>query len=142
MNIIIDSNVLFSALIKDSITRRIILEYNGFFLFPSFIFEETEKHKETLLNKSQMNTKDFNMLLNILLRKVMIVPTEVLFPYRKEAYEIVKDIDPDDSLFIACALAYPDSFIWSDDKKLKQQSKIRIVNTLEMLSFLYGTGTK
>lgn len=81
------------------------------FCFSSFIFEETGKHKETLLNKSQMNIKDFNMLLNILLRKVMIVPTEVLFPYRKEAYEIVKDIDPDDSLFIACALAYPDSFI-------------------------------
>ena len=142
MNIIIDSNVLFSALIKDSISRRIILEYGGFFLFPSFIFEEMEKHKETLLKKSEMKAKDFNLLLNILLRKVMIVPTEVLFPYRKEAYEIVKDIDPDDILFIACALAYPDSFIWSDDKKLKQQSKIRIVNTSEMLNVLYGTGTK
>ena len=101
-----------------------------------------EKHKETLLKKSEMKDKDFNLLLNILLRKVMIVPTEVLFPYRKEAYEIVKDIDPDDILFIACALAYPDSFIWSDDKKLKQQSKIRIVNTSEMLNVLYGTGTK
>ena len=80
MNIIIDSNVLFSALIKDSITRRIILEYNGFFLFPSFIFEEMDKHKEILLKKSEMNAKDFNLLLTILLRKVMIIPTEVLFP--------------------------------------------------------------
>ena len=96
-----------------------------------------EKHKETLLRKSEMKAKDFNLLLNILLQKVMIVPTEVLFPYRKEAYEIIKDIDPNDTLFIACALAYPNSFIWSDDKKLKQQSKIRIVNTSEILNILY-----
>ena len=84
MNIIIDSNVLFSALIKDSITRRIILDYEGHFLFPSFIFEELEKHKEELLKKSKMNTRDFNLLLSLLLRKVMIVPTEVLFPYKKK----------------------------------------------------------
>lgn len=138
MNIIIDSNVLFSALIKDSITRRIILEYTGFFLFPSFIFEEMEKHKEELLKKSKMNTKDFDMLLSILLQKVMIVPTEVLYKHRKESYEIIKDIDPDDTLFIACALTYPDSLIWSDDKKLRQQSKVRIINTAEMYNIVYS----
>ena len=55
MNIIIDSNVLFSALIKNSFTRRIILEYQGLFLFPSIIFEETERHKEELLKKSGMS---------------------------------------------------------------------------------------
>lgn len=138
MKIIIDSNILFSALIKDSLTRRMILEYNGYFLFPYFIFEEMEKHKGELLKKSKMSTKDFNLLLNLLLRTVMIVPTEVLFQYRKEAYEIIKDIDPDDTLFIACALAYPDSVIWSDDKKLKQQTHVRIINTAEMYTILYG----
>jgi len=130
--------VLFSALIKDSITRRIILDYEGHFLFPSFIFEELEKHKGELLKKSKMNSRDFDLLLSLLLRKVMIVPTEVLFPYKKEAFEIIKEIDKDDTIFIACALNYHDSIIWTDDKKLKQQSKIRIINTSEMYSILYG----
>ena len=138
MKIIIDSNILFSALIKDSLTRRMILEYNGYFLFPYFIFEEMEKHKGELPKKSEMSAEDFNLLLNLLLRTVMIVPTEVLFQYRKEAYEIIKDIDPDDTIFIACALAYPDSVIWSDDKKLKQQTHVRIINTAEMYEILYG----
>ena len=52
MNIILDSNVLFSALIKDSATRKIILKHEEAFLFPEFIFEEMEKHKEELLQKS------------------------------------------------------------------------------------------
>ena len=85
-----------------------------------------------------MNSKEFELLLSLLLRKVMVVPTEILYPYKKEAYEVVKDIDPDDTIFIACAFAYPDSFIWSDDKKLKQQSKVKIIDTKEIYSILYG----
>ena len=60
------------------------------------------------------------------------------FRYKNQAYELVKDIDPDDILFIACALAYPESIIWSDDKKLKQQHKINIINTTEMYSLIYS----
>lgn len=138
MNIVIDSNILFSALIRDSLTRRIILEYDGVFLFPSFIFEEMEKHKGELLKKSGMNTKDFELLLYILLRKVRIVPSDVLRPYKKKAYGIVKDIDPGDTVFIACTLAYPQSILWSDDKKLKQQSIVPIINTNEMYRLFYG----
>ncbi|MFH1101269.1 MAG: PIN domain-containing protein [Methanobacteriota archaeon] len=137
MNIVIDSNILFSALIKDSLTRRLILDYEGTFLFPSYIFEEMEKHKRELLKKSKMTSKEFNSLLSYLLRKVLIVPTSSLIPYKKQAYEIVKDIDPDDVLFIACALAYPTSFLWSDDKKLRRQSIVHILNTKEMNYFLY-----
>ena len=98
MKIVIDSNVLFSALIKDSSTRKLILKYGGFFLFPSYIFEEMEKHKE-------------------------------------QAVEIVKNIDLDDAIFVACALAYPESVIWSDDKKLKNQKEVKILNTGEMIKY-------
>ena len=65
MNIIIDSNVFFSALIKNSLTRKMILLYTGKFLFPSFIFDEMEKHKGELEEKSGMGTKQFELLLTI-----------------------------------------------------------------------------
>jgi len=38
----------------------------------------------------------------------------------------------------ACALAYKDSVIWSDDKKLKKQSEIQIINTSEMYNIICG----
>jgi len=142
LKIVIDSNILFSALIKDSITRRIILDYENQFLFPSYIFEEMEIHKTELLTKSKMKEKDFEELLNLLLRKVIIIPNEVLSHYKKEAYQIIKDIDPDDAIFIACALAFTDSVLWSDDKKLKQQSKVRIINTNEIYSLVYSKKNK
>lgn len=133
MNIVLDSNILFSALIKDSLTRRLILEYDGFFLFPSFIFEEVEKHKEELLAKSKSDAEELEKLLQLLLKKVLIVPPELLLPFREQALNIVKEIDLDDVIFIACALAYSNSAIWSDDKNLKRQNKVKIVNTKEMM---------
>jgi predicted nucleic acid-binding protein len=89
--------VLFSALIKDSLTRKMILLSTGMFLFPSFIFDEMEKHKGELEEKSGMETQQFDLLLTILLQKVHIVPTHLLRPFEKKAYDIVKNIDPDDT---------------------------------------------
>jgi len=136
MIVVLDSNVLFSALIKDAITRKIILEYEDLLLFPSYIFEELNNHKKSLIRKSGMAEKDFNVLLNLLLKKVLIVPEEVLLAQKEKALEIIKDIDKDDVLFIACALAYPNSVIWSDDKALKQQNIINVMNTREFIEIL------
>lgn len=72
MRTIIDSNVLFSALIKDSTTRRIILEHEGFFLCPEIILEETDRHKQYLLEKSKMKEAEFNQLLELILRKIIL----------------------------------------------------------------------
>ena len=138
MNIVLDSNVLFSALIRDALSRRLILEYEGAFLFPAFIFEEMEKHQGMLLQKSGMSERDFQLLLGVLLRKVAIVPSEALLPYRQRAWEAVKTIDPDDVLFIACALAYPGGILWSDDRRLRRQDAVTVMNTGEIRDVICG----
>jgi predicted nucleic acid-binding protein len=132
MQIILDSNVLFSALIKDSFTRKVLLDYSGKFLFPEYIFSEIETHKTEILSKSGITVEEVNTILSTITQKVLIVPNSVLNTYFKEAMNIIKDIDPNDAIFIACALAYPGSIIWSDDKKLKNQSVIKILNTQEI----------
>src|SRR3989338_8930930 len=113
MHVVLDTNILFSALIKDSTARKLILEYEGIFLFPEYIFEEAEKHKDEILRKSEMSREEFNTLLALILRKVLIIPSEVLEPYRQETHNLMKDIDMNDILFVACALAHQGSIIWS-----------------------------
>lgn len=138
MGIIIDSNVLFSALIRNSMTRKMILEYGGKFLFPDYIFEELERHKEDLLQKSKMSKTDFDKLLELLLCKMERVPKEALLEFLEDALEMVKNIDQEDALFVACALAYPNSIIWSNDKKLKDVNGIVTMSTKEVFQLLYG----
>lgn len=79
-----------------------------------------------------MSEKEFNQLLKLILTKVLIVPNTSLEKHYDIAFELVKDIDPNDLIFFACALNYPESVIWSGDTKLKKQSKIKIINTSEM----------
>ncbi|MDP4012834.1 MAG: PIN domain-containing protein [Candidatus Nanoarchaeia archaeon] len=137
MHIVIDSNILFAALIKDSSTRKLILEYENLFLFPEIIFEEVEKYKSNLLEKSGMDEKEFDKLLGLILKKVMIIPTEMLNQFYNESEELANKVEsPEDQLFFACALAYPSSVIRSNDKKLIKQTKIKIITTQEMISLI------
>ncbi len=139
MKIIIDSNILFSAMIKDSTTRSIILEYDGQFLFPEFIFQELKKHKVELLRKSKMKESEFNNLLDIILSKVKIIHNEEISHHKHRAWRLVKDIDPNDAIFIATALTIPQSIIWSNDQKLKAVKRVKVFNTAEIIKIMYGT---
>ncbi len=135
MNITIDSNILFSALIKESITRKIILNYPNKFLFPEFVFQEFLKYKDLILKKSKLSPKEFYFLLNHLLKKVKIIRNVDISMYKEESLKILKNIDLKDAPFIATCLRY-NSILWSDDKALKNQNKIIILNTKEFIEFI------
>lgn len=134
--ILVDSNIIFSALIKDSLTRKIILESDSLFLFPEYAFNELENHMDYILLKTGMNKNDLSRLLRMILKKVRVIPDEIIAPYGNEAVEIIRDIDINDAVFIATALAYPGYIIWSNDKHLKKQSRIKVINTAEMMKEL------
>ena len=46
MNIVIDTNIFISALIKDGMTRNLIISSKDSLLIPEFEFDEIEKHKK------------------------------------------------------------------------------------------------
>ena len=62
-----------------------------------------------------------------------MVSDEEIKPFVYEALKIIGEIDEEDSLFIACALAYSDSIIWSDDKHFKQQDKVGVYTTKKLI---------
>mgnify|MGYP001611966658 CR=1 FL=1 len=103
-------------------------------IIPEYFFQEVRKHEEEILLKSGLTKDDYYKLLYNLLQYILIVPNEIIIPFKKLALEIIKDIDIDDTLFIACALAFPDSIIWSEDKKLKKQNKIKVLNTKDIIA--------
>ena len=134
MNIVIDSNILISALIREGKTREIIINsIEDNFLLPEFSLSEIEEHKDELILKSRLTREDFDILLDRLSRYIEIVKTESIIFFKKEARDIMGMIDPDDVMFIACALASPGSVIWSDDGHFKMQNRIKVYTTQEMI---------
>jgi len=138
MIIIIDSNILVSAIIKDGFTRELIVQCKEQLVAPEYLFQEIRNNEEEILLKSKLNIKDYRDLLKILLKYITIIPNEVIMSHREEAIKIIKDIDVYDALFIATALAFDNSVIWSNDKKLKMQSRVKIINTEEIIKLTFN----
>src|SRR3989344_1779740 len=133
MYIVVDSNIFFSALLKEGITRKLIIESNEKLIIPEYFFNEVKEHEKEIISKTELNFNEYTELSGLLLKHINVISNEVILPYREEAIEIVKNIDIDDALFVATALAFKDAIIWSNDKKLKKQNRIKIISTSEMI---------
>jgi predicted nucleic acid-binding protein len=71
---VIDSNIVFSTILKDSTTRKIILS-DAFNLFvPEFLFSEVRKDEDIILKKSGLEKEKFELFLLLLQSHLMVVP--------------------------------------------------------------------
>lgn len=121
MDLVVDANIIFAALIKDSFTYHLLFS-NQFHLFtPEYIFTEFEKHKEEIIGKSERTKEDIFRLLEILKRRIVLVPLEELADYVGDAERITPD--PKDMTYVALALKL-NCAIWSNDKDLKEKQKV------------------
>lgn len=139
MLIVLDSNILISSLIKDSITREIILNSNNEFLLPEYSLLEIRRHQNYILSKTQLSKEEFDRLIKKILKYITIVEIGKIINHREKADKIIGYIDKDDVLFVACALTYPGSIIWSEDKHFKLQNKIKVYNTKELISVIINS---
>ena len=131
MKLIVDANILFSALIKEGLTAELLISDKLQLFAPEFLFTEFAKYKDLILRKTHRNEEEFNQLLEILKEQISIVPKKEITPFMDEAEKISPD--PKDTIYLACAIALR-SNIWSNDKKLKQdQTKITVFSTEELL---------
>jgi len=133
MKLIIDTNIIISALIRDSISRRIIVKSEWKFYYPEKAFHEIEEHKNLILKKSGMKETEYIQLLSYLLNHIIIVPENQVRNKLKEANNTMGKIDIDDVVFLATALSLQDSRIWSDDADFDKQNKVKVLKTKDVI---------
>ena len=138
-SIIVDTNILFSAILKiDSIISKIIIENNKFtFYTPDFSIDELNKHKDKLIKLAKYEQHEYDEIYNIIFHRVIIlnnniIPNKIFI----KANEYCKNIDEKDTIFVAYALFF-NSKLWTGDKKLitglKEKGFSQIIETKEML---------
>ena len=133
MIIIVDVNVILSALIKDSTTREIMVKSYQDFYFPEPSVHKIRKYKGLILEKSGLSEGELAVLLKTLFQFIQLIPTEELMPYWEEAKQIMEKIDSEDAPFIAAALSQENAVIWSDDKHFDKQDRIIVLKTKDMV---------
>ena len=73
MRLVVDANVLFSALIKDGKTAKIILDLGLELYAPKFVMVEFEKYKEEVLRKTKRSECEFYEILDIFYKLIRVV---------------------------------------------------------------------
>ena len=134
MKLIIDTNVIFSGLIKKSITREILLSPNFEFYTPDFYNIELNKYKSDILIKFDGTEDELDELIKILHEKIIIVIEDEYVDKMKIAEAIIGKIDPKDIPFIALALSIEIDGIWTRDKHFLKQKSIKIYSTSDLIS--------
>jgi len=133
LKLIVDTNILLKALIKDSRVRAILLSPVDQFLVPEFAIEEVEAHMGLVTGRSGLSEGEVRLVLSVLLTNIEVVPKEDVLTCWGRAEEIMGSIDVDDVPFVAASLSRSCDGIWSDDGDLKRQNAVRVWTTSEMV---------
>jgi predicted nucleic acid-binding protein len=119
--VVVDSNILFSALISHhSRLREILLSDSDFTFFcPKFLFVELFKHKEKITAATQLDEEELLETLNTLLARFHFVDESTIqIGTWIEARRLCSNIDEKDTPFIALTI-HLDAALWSADEELK-----------------------
>lgn len=136
MRLVLDTNILIAALIKDSITRRILLLPDLEFLLPAFALDELARHRAKIVRAARLKGDELDLLLTLLLTSVAVVPYERIAPYLSDADVLIGAIDPDDVPFVALALAEEHDGIWSNDRAFEDLPGIQHWTTTSLKTHL------
>ena len=78
MKLVVDANVLFASMIKESFTAELLLSDKLSLFAPEFLFDEFKKYEVYILEKTNRSKEDFEQFLDILMEVIEIVPQNIL----------------------------------------------------------------
>jgi predicted nucleic acid-binding protein len=132
MRLVVDANVVISALIADSKTRELIVTLEPDLLTPEIVHDEIENYEDLIAEKSGMDTDRVQQFIELLFQYIETVPVAEFHEYIERADEAIGDTDSDDVLYVACALAR-DASIWSDDSDFEEQNLVPVFTTSDVV---------
>ena len=127
--VIIDHNIFFAAIYtKDSRTRTKIFDSPHRFYTPNYLITELFKHRNRIVQKSKATEEEVLSYLNAVLQKIHFFNEELISTENFiKAYHLCKNIDENDTIYIALSLEL-DAEFWTRDNVLKEGLRIKKFN--------------
>ena len=133
MILIVDSNIVFSGLLKEGKTRDLLIDSPYQLYAPETLISEIRKYESSITERSGLSKEEFELLFDIITEKITIIPKENYISFMNEAEKIIGHIDKKDIPFVALALSIKMDGIWSDDKDFLKQQEIKVYTTEELI---------
>lgn len=135
--LVAEANILFSFFRHDSSRRYLIEELlnSGCSLAsPDFVLKELLSDKQKVMKYAGIDEFEFSFLYSILTEEIKVFPEPEYTEFLPEALAISPH-HTKDAPYFALALSL-NCAIWSDEKRHKQQSKVRVYPTSDLLKEL------
>ncbi len=136
MRLVVDTSVVISSLLKDSMSRKILLHPDLDLFTPKFVHIEIKNHKNMIMRYTGLEEMDLMFLLNGLLKHIEVIPVDDFKEEMKKAYGIMKDIDEEDTSFLALSLFLDCDGIWSNDSDYTRQDSVKVWKTHDLKKVL------
>ncbi len=134
MELVVDANIVMSTLIALTGDTCELLFLNSLSLIaPELLKEEVENHSKEIMEKSGLFEEDFKMALALIFSQIEIIPFSEYEDFISEAKKYSPDSN--DVVYFALALQRMCS-LWSNDKLLKKQEKVKVISTSELIVLL------
>lgn len=121
MKIIVDTNVVFSAILSPSgkIGQILIFGRKQFeFYAPNLVKVEVKRHRDKIIWLGELTDSDFEDTRDDIFDCLNFISEEQIpYEYWQEAIPLVRDTDMDDIAFVVLS-QYLDAQLWTGDKKL------------------------
>jgi predicted nucleic acid-binding protein len=130
MQIIVDANVIFSAIISGkSMYKNLVTQYEVFTL--DYLFIELATYQKVILEKTKLDNKQLTPYLLAVFSKIKVVPSLLLSANaRQQAYDLCVDIDLKDAPYIALAIELNIPLVTNDKVLLEGLQKKKFKNII------------
>lgn len=130
--IVVDANILFSALLREGTTRHLLLYGDLDLHTPEAIWDEFDRNRAYLLKKSRATDAAFDLLVDSLKDRIGAIPRILIRAHLEQALAQVGKADELDAPYVAAALALG-ATLWTHDKRLKERTTVPVVTTSELV---------
>ena len=136
MLLVVDSNVMFSALIGKGNSFKVFELNNNLnkfeFIIPEFLFLEIGKEMDRILSYTKLSKEELSLTFTFIKKQLTAIPSSDFIDKLPEAIEL----NFKDSPYLALALK-SNCGIFSGDKVLKEkQNKVKVFSPRELLDIL------
>ncbi len=136
MELVVDANVLLASLLKEALTRELLLDSRLRLFAPEHLISETLRHlkKDAFLRKRiHLSASELEELFYVLTQEIETMPKKSYASFMKEALTLAPH--PEDAPYLALALLLGVP-IWSNDKGFQNQQRVKVYTTSELVRML------
>jgi len=136
MELVVDANILLAGFMKAAVTRELLLDTRLRLHAPEHLIYETRKHllgNSNLRKRIGLSSEQIEEIWFILTQNI----ESHAQAYYQKTYSSALKIAPhlEDAPYLALALSMGIS-LWSNDKGMKEQARVKVFTTYEVLNKL------